>query len=326
MISVVFGKTRDVGADLRRWRFLLWVVVCLNAALYGWQTVRIFSGDEVSSRGEQVEGMPTKHPRDRDVFSKKARGEGDPIGNYVERARRGMTGKEVVRLIDEFEAMGFMPTSGDVEESRQYAEKLNDWYYQAVVDGLTLDSEQRLQLRVSLRDALDQRIDSYQKGKDVGKSSGIFIEMSFEAQHVYRSAKMAPWKLIDLNEDQMKLTTKKLWEEKQVKRLDVADMEGYEFAWLEYFSLTMQDPVTGESERYPPPSAFDLVCQMHGTIKGGILDISDAFPLTPDQKLAEHRLDVAAQARMLHPSQLRMALLLNPHLSQIIRGALAGDL
>jgi hypothetical protein len=318
---------RDVRLVVGRWRFLLWLVVGMMLCFIGWQMVGIVAGDEVLSKDDgKVEGMPTKYHTDRDVFSKRVRGEGDPIGSYVERARRGMTEREVVRLMDEFDEIGFMPSSGDVEESRQYAEKLNDWYAQAVEYGLSLDTDQRLQLRVSLRDALDQRIESYRKGKDAGKSSGIFIEMSFEAQHVYRSASMAPWKLIDLNEDQMKLTTKKLWEEKQVKRLDVADMEGHEFAWLEYFSLTMQDPVTGESERYPPPSALDLICQMPGTIKGGILDISDAFPLTPDQELAGYRLDLVAQAKMLHPSQFRMALLLNPHLSQMIRGALAGDL
>lgn len=46
--------------------------------------------------------------------------------------------------------------------------------------------------------------------------------------------------------------------------------------------------------------------------------ISDILPLTPDQKLAEHRDDVAAQARLLQPAQLRIALLLTPVLCNTI--------
>jgi len=51
----------------------------------------------------------------------------------------------------------------------------------------------------------------------------------------------------------------------------------------------------------------------------GIINISEAFPLTPDQELAEHRNDLVTQARMLQPAQLRMALLLNSDLSSMIR-------
>jgi hypothetical protein len=77
----------------------------------------------------------------------------------------------------------------------------------------------------------------------------------------------------------------------------------------------MKDPASGNLIEYPPPSIMDLACHLLGTIRGGIMDISTAFPLTPDQTLADHRNDLAAQARMLHPAQLRMALLLNPSLA-----------
>ena len=50
---------------------------------------------------------------------------------------------------------------------------------------------------------------------------------------------------------------------------------------------------------------------MIGTIPGGILDVTNTFPLTPYQKLADHRDDLLAQAKLLHPAQLRMALLMN---------------
>lgn len=148
--------------------------------------------------------------------------------------------------------------------------------------------------------------------------SGLLISPHFEAAFWLRSPEFAPWNLCRLTEAQSRLTMERWWLDRKNTAMNMSAPFDQEPQWLSHMSIAMLDPASGNLIEYPPPSGFDLACSMHGTIKGGIMDISDAFPLTPDQKLADHRNDLAGQARLLQPAQLRIALLLNPALSNTI--------
>lgn len=265
----------------------------------------------------------TKLHADRDSPSRKNRPTKEPVAAFFERAKRGMTEQEIRGMIADFEAIGPMPTSGDITESRAYAEKLDDWYYRALVDALSLGDEQKIALRVSLAEKLNQRMENL-KPSDSSSSAeqlnGMTIITNLEATLYLRNIVQAPWELCDLTENQCGLTNKKSWQ----KRNDAAKNSPYAALnwvqpWLNYNSLAMHDVVSGEIVSYPPQSNYDLRCTMHGTVKGGVLDISEAFPLTPEQNLADHRDDLLAQAKLLHPAQLRMALLMNPGVIQTLK-------
>ncbi len=265
----------------------------------------------------------TKLHADRDATSRKNRPTKEPVAAFFERAKRGMTEQEIRGMIADFEAIGPMPTSGDIMKSREYAEKLDDWYYGALVDALSLRDEQKIALRVSLAEKLSQRMENL-KPSDSSSSAeqlnGMTMIINLEATLYLRNIVQAPWELCDLTENQCRLTNKKLWQ----KRNDAAKNSPYAAfnwvqPWLNYNSLSMHDVVTSEIVSYPPESNYNLRCTMHGTVKGGVLDISEAFPLTPEQNLADHRDDLLSQAKLLHPAQLRMALLMNSGVAQTLK-------
>jgi hypothetical protein len=145
--------------------------------------------------------------------------------------------------------------------------------------------------------------------------SGLFYEMNSTPTHWLRAKSIAPWNLCELTEAQSNLTMEQDWRERAKSAPQVQGQFNWEPQWLAHSAIAMKDPASGRFIEYPPPSVMDLACMMQGTVKGGIIDISTAFPLTPDQKLADHRNDLVAQAKMLQPAQLRMALLLNPSLA-----------
>ena len=294
--------------------------------IFGYLAVRTDGwNDSTKITATKAKPSQRKLTSDSDVKARTSRGNTDVIHTYRERAKRGMSDLEILGMIDDYASLGHFPTSGNMEESRVYATRLDQWFAEAVTDALLLTSEQRLQLRDSLAAHRDQRMQSFQKTTESGHNAGIFTEMHFEGTHVYRSAALAPWNLCTLTEEQTKLTTKRMWEHSQEKAMKVPGFESNQIPWLMYGSLLMQDPSNGLPMEYPPPSILDDICKMHGTIKGGMIDITTAFPLTPDQTIEKHRMNLLAQVRMLHPSQLRMALLINPAISIAIRQQLEGQ-
>lgn len=301
--------------------FIGWRVVILMAALIGlslliWEGAWLSGNEKITSGylGKPKMGS-TKFHVDRDNPNRKNRHSKEPVAAFFERAKRGMTEQEIRGMIADFEAIGPMPTSGDIMESRAYAEKLDDWYYSALVDALSLRDDQKIALRVSLAEKLNRRMENL-KPSDSSSSAeqlnGMTIITNLDATLYLRNIVQAPWELCKLTENQCGITNKKSWQ----KLNDAAKNSPYaglnwEQPWLNYNSLLMHDVVTGEIVSYPPDSNYDLRCTMYGTVKGGVLDISETFPLTPEQNLADHRNDLLAQAKLLHPAQLRMALLMN---------------
>lgn len=270
-------------------------------------------------RKAQVEGAPIPA---QDIGTKvhgRDRPEDDPVAAYVGKAKRGMTDREVRWIIGDFVDIGPMPTSGNLQALRDFREKQNNWYLAAISEALSLTSAQKRAVRASLKESLDRAMEVYADlGGTTARLPGIYSEMHFEANLWIRPDEYAPWNLCELTEVQSALTMEQDWR----IRNEAAPAAGGDFRWktewLGRLTVAMKDPSSGEVLGYPPPSFMDLACMMPGTVRGGIIDISTAFPLTPDQTLADHRNDLAAQAKMLHPAQLRMALLLNPSLAASI--------
>lgn len=308
----------------RRWFWGVTLSVCL--IFFGYLTVRMDGwNDSIKTTATKAKTSQRNLTSDSDLKARTSRGNTDVIHTYLERAKRGMSDLEILGVIDDYASLGHFPTSGNLQECRAYAIRLDQWFAEAVTDALLLTSEQRLQLRHALAEYLVLRMHSFQKTTESGRNTGIFTEMHFEGTHVYRSAALAPWNLCTLTEEQTKLTTKRMWENSQEKAMKVPGVASNQIPWLMYGSLLMQDPSNGLPMEYPPPSVLDDICKMHGTIKGGLIDITTAFPLTPDQAIEKHRMNLLAQVRMLHPSQLRMALLINPAISIAIRQQLEGQ-
>lgn len=292
-------------------------ITCLGI----WQIIHVSTGGDslfqISAKAKAGLSQPRS---DRRTPPGRTLTPADPVGAYIERSKRGMTDQDIRWMIEDFQALGPMPTSGGIEESRSYRERQNRWYLLALAEALSLSSEQKRTVQKSLAEALDLAEDQYWKrGNETGGAShGVHIELYLEATHWLRTATLAPWNLCVLTEAQSALTMNRRWLEQKKAAMKMGSPFNAEPMWLTYMSIVMRDPVSGDSVAYPPPSPLDLACTLQGTIKGGIMDISDAFPLTPDQQLAGHRYDVVAQARLLQPAQLRMALFLNPSLSQTI--------
>ncbi len=298
------------------------IAACVLSGLAIWQIVHVSNGGEplyqptakakVGSAQLRSDG---REPR------RNAQPSTDPIAAYLARAKRGMTDQQIRWMIEDFQSLGLMPTSGSMEESRAYRERLNRWYLTALTEALSLTPEQRRKVQTSLAALLDQAMDQFKIGmaSELGtQAPGLVIEPLFEATHWLRRNELAPWNLCHLTEAQSHLTMERWWLDRKKSAMNMASPFNQEPGWVSRMAIAMQDPATGNLIKYPPPSVFDSACTMHGTIRGGVMDISDAFPLTPDQKLADHRNDLAAQARLLQPAQLRIALLLNPVLSNTI--------
>lgn len=247
----------------------------------------------------------------------------DPTQAYIENSKRGMTDQEIRWMLEDFKQVAMLPDSGLVEGSRTFMARQSEWYLTALTEALSLTPEQKRTARESLRGSLDREAEKFEAEVDAAVARGEGLDWNIlnpylEANHWIRRPEFAPWNLCGLTENQSRLTIERQWLEREKGAMEVRNLFSSRAIWLNFFSIAMQDPASGESIRYPPASVWDSACHGGAMIKG-IINISEAFPLTPDQELAEHRNDLVTQARMLQPAQLRMALLLNSDLSSMIR-------
>jgi hypothetical protein len=277
----------------------------------------------VGSRGGGLLGGVNEQGKDDAIaapglgakFHGRDRPEIDPVTAYVEKAKRGMTEREIRRIISDFEAIGFMPSSGNLDALREFREKQNDWYLTALGEALSLTSAQKREVWASLKESLDRTMEVYAGLGTAEAIPGIYCEMYFEASLWMRTDEFAPWNLCELTEAQSQLTLETEWRN-HVERVrnNPAPFSSY-LTWFARLSVSMEGPVLGSLIGYEPGSTMNTPSAMPGIGPGGIIDASTPFPLTPDQKLEYHPNDVVAQVKILHPAQLRLGLLLNPSLA-----------
>ncbi len=324
MVSHKLQNNRKSVTESRRWFSKTLIAAYVVLGIVTWQTIHVASGgDLLFKRSAKSQIGSTKLHVDREATSRKNRATKEPVAAFFERAKRGMTEQEIRGMIADYEAIGSMPTFGDFQAAHDYGEKLNEWYVKAVADALSLTSEQKQTVRAAMVEKLERKIEEYKAILSVSPGAGneaIVVMLSTDYLSTIRSqTNMSLWNLCELTEDQVKLTYKqflKMRDEKSDINISPLSLEK---PFPIYRSIAMHDAGTVEYIGYPPPSTMEGRCSIYGSVSGGIINVTNTFPLTPDQKLENHRNDLLTQAKLLHPAQLRLALLMNPGVAETIK-------
>lgn len=311
-MSLKLQNDRRAATGSRRWFSKTLIAGYVVLGLVLWQAVQVVGGGELSFKhSAKPQTGSTKLHSDRDAPSRKNRPTKEPVAAFFERAKRGMTEQEIRGMIADYEAIGPMPTSGYSVDSLEHKKKFNEWHFKALSEALSLSAEQKRDVWNSLNPV------HYNKPLDLkfipADEIPIFdpSKQHLVRNYYYGNSYVDSWLHCNLTDDQVKLTYKKSLEARYEARRE-EDKKSGSISCHQERLLMMHDSATGDFVNYPPPSPLDLACKIHGSVSGGIIDITNTFPLTPDQKLADHRDDLLAQAKLLHPAQLRMALLMNP--------------
>lgn len=215
----------------------------------------------------------------------------DAVAAYLDRAKAGMSDQEIRWIVDDFRSSGLDEPlailNGQTIEA--FRAKQKQWYLRALIEGLGLTGSQQEAVRSSLENL-----------------PLILDNVGFEPTDVKSwllSTDYAPWNLCVLTPEQESLTLK-AW-----VATDAIPVSG----WTSQGEFTIQDPETGNLiEWSETPEGRE-------ERKGEFLPIGNAFPLTTQQPLLHYPLDWLKQARLCHPAQLRMALLLEPAMASTLQ-------
>ncbi len=314
------------------------IAACVLSGLGVWQIVEVSNGGEpLFQLVAKAMAAPTKLHSDRRVPLGRVLPSTDPIAAYLERSKRGMTDQEIRWMIEDFQTAGLDGGERSLKGTLRAKQQL--WYLEALTEAFQLTPEQKSQARARMDELLKKDLEAFEQG--VGAVTEVRepteaipdeapVALYADATTWLLKDAYAPWNLCDLSAEQSQLTLRR-WKEAEkekglIKEVAEGSGEAAPFSlsalvfpeWVRSHGIAMQDPTSGNIIEYPPPSDLNSGCTLMGTARGGIIMISDIIPLTPDQKLADHRYDVASQARLLQPAQLRVGLLLTPILSNTI--------
>jgi len=273
---------------------------------------------------------------------------GDPIANYLARAKRGMTESEVRWVMEDFEAAGLDRHEDELVDfsmAQAHRKKLEEWYLTALAEGLSLTPEQKEEAKAKLdarfaselqglgtmenksAEWKEQHPGEPRCGADLSDAYRRFY--AFPATLFFESS-FAPWNVVQLSEQQTAVTVR-YWLIEDWKRQSAenpfwtSDRVEPEY-WLydkvhdpfaEPIQQTIiQDPIAGNLLENSGPMTY----RQH-TLQ------SMVFAFTPDQIPSwNEATSLLAQAMSCHPAQLRMALLEDPDLFQRMRAELDGSL
>lgn len=234
--------------------------------------------------------MQSSHSEKRTRSMRKERTT-DPVQAYAERAKRGLTDREIDAILREFRESGLDDMeffSGEARTRSRY-----DWYEAALADGLSISREQR----VVAREKLDALLHQFEP-PDLPSSVGI--------QFWRPQSELAPWRLYELTPHQALLTGEEQFRELMGQMVQPEASSGLtvEPDWI-FLPPTTFDPQTGE--RTPVSTS----CHKE-TVR---LSVPEILPLIPEQAAYVNQPGVTLldQVRHLHPAQLRLSLLLNPY-------------
>ncbi|QJE96575.1 hypothetical protein [Luteolibacter luteus] len=270
--------------------------------------------------------MKATKVRDRSAIAAALQGK-DLSEDYVARCKKGLNSLEVRWIAEDFrgeglddgpgsllETMQSLTASGPAwapasAESSDRLEKLagllggrqRAWYRSALADALRLDDMQRHTLKKTSSEAFQEDWESFEKSRQSTRDSiyattrdapynGLLYAPQWLSDDRY-----APWRLCQLSTEQLGITR---YDEVKDKQLAVIGSGAAEDApsWLDLKPLHL---VTTEELSYE---------EVFGQEKR---DASAVFPFAEGQKIPDEGklLDLA---KTLHPTQLKMMLLLEP--------------
>lgn len=323
----------DKEAPPRRRTSKTLIAACLLSGLGVWQILHVSNGGEpLFQLPAKSKAAPTKLRSDGRVPLGKVLQSSDPIAAYLERAKRGMTDQEIRWMIEDFQTAGLDEEDHSLKGILRARQQV--WYLEALSEGLQLSRDQKARAKAAMDELLAGDLEAFEKGiAGVGNTEELSSVSIPEPTPIAPFANSrtwltklayAPWKLCDLSEGQERITVKK-WVTSPTGSLlpsnDPFAPQDSTVPWFNSFRPIIQDPATGNMNEFPEPESSPEASSSSATY-AGIIRTGDLFPLTPEQSLWAHRESISTQARLLHPAQLRMALLLDPDLG----GALLAEL
>jgi len=298
--------------------------------LAGWEAVQVIRGERTSFSKALLPPPLRSRSGERPALVRETTA-GDPIANYLARAKRGMTESEVRWMLEDFQAAGLDQNPAVPEVARLLRKKQQEWYLMALKEGLSLTQEQEDQAKSKLEEVFARDFQVLQSEEWVvihaldapggwwaSRTENPEVQLKFWAldQWFYNPA-AAPWNLCELDTAQKSLTLKE-WVPQgawvYTNRQLPPDWDPFSGDVLPSVP-TIQDPVSGNL----------LEFSGSGKNPADYLFCAEVFPLTPDQaSLSEQDGHFLAQARLCHPAQLRMALLVQRGLAQTLAESISG--
>lgn len=340
-----------------------WFAGLFLLGLAGWEAVQLNSGGRKAFAGALLPPPLRSRSGERPVLVRETQ-TGDPVANYLARAKRGMTQQEVRWMLEDFEAAGLNRDDDELDFSKAQAhrKKLEEWYLAALSEGLSFTPAQKSEVKAKMdalfvydlqqlegleecgREWKRQHPDQSLCGADLTHANRRF---SYFPATLFFDSSFAPWNLVQLTESQRALTLR-FWRIEDWKREnennpffgsgDDAEPDDWLYTakgreGADPFSGSpqstprtmpevpaMQDPLSGNLTEFPNYTELLTATSEDGQRVEAYLPCGNILPLTPDQtRLWEKSYDLAAQALLCHPAQLRLALLQQPELAQTLR-------
>jgi hypothetical protein len=222
----------------------------------------------------------------------------------------------------------------DFAAAKVHRKKLGAWYLTALGEGLGLTAAQMKEAKEKLDLLFARDLQDLERFKESAvetqrRSPGTVCSEELSAAYgrfyefpatTYFDLSFAPWNLARLSDDQTGLTLR-FWRLK-TKEPDPFDSHESDLSRLSFLAglPVVQDPLTGNLIDIHYFGEIPIQGTKDGQMIPAYLPCSNVLPLTPDQMpLASKFGDLAAQSLFCHPAQLRLALLQQPHLAQILR-------
>ena len=265
---------------------------------------------------------PTK-VRDRSTIAMALQGKN--LGeDYAARCAKGLSALEIRWIVEDFRGEGLDEGPGSLLDamrsitaegpewaaaSAENSDKLDKlagllggrqraWYRSALADALRLDETQRRELKKAVAEAYQDDWEAYEKSKAARESSPYagHHDTLLRPTRWLASDRYAPWSLCMVSTEQLAITR---YDEVKDKQLTVIGSGAAEEApsWLDLKPVHL---VTTEVMSYEDASGLES------------RDAEAVFPFTQDQRIGDDG-ELLSLAKKLHPAQLKMLLLLDPH-------------
>jgi hypothetical protein len=332
-----------------------WLMMALLLGLGGvWLAFLVVTGGPVEKTlGPPL--LPTK-VSDRTLREEP---EVDVVEDYLARCKKGMTAQEVRWIVEDFEKAGlgegpgslageinavFQPpadlwkqvedetfslapkTSALLERKGLKLARLQQkWYAAALADGLRLTRKQREELRESGARFLAQRGNDFMKLQDAARVHRGYAELPgntvfhtlggdfgtellfpltrlLEPSYWLMNEECAPWEMVRLTESQLEVTRHTEVSEVTL-RIDEDEVNDLYPSWMDFLFT-----------RSPEEDEID--------VPDGIVQVAAVFPFVHEQHFPENDDDLLAVAKVMHPAQLKILLLVRPDMATELEGAL----